>query len=79
MQKEGAWRQRELFNVVLGDSILVVSAHAAIGYRLARVVDNSAESLFGEVSVVGVVSPNVDFVRRRQTFVCLLGCQRLVL
>ena len=79
MQKEGAGRQRELFDVVLGDSILMVSAHAAIRYRLIRVVDGGTESLFGESSVVGMVSPNGDFMRCRQAFVCSLGCWRLVL
>ena len=73
------WRQRELFNVVLGYSILVVSAHAAIGYQLVCVVDSGAESLFSKASVVGVVSLNGDFVCRRQTSVCLIGCQHLVL
>ena len=79
VQKEGAGRQRELFGVVLGDSILMVRTHAAIRYRLICVVDGGAEILFGETSVVGVVSPNGDFVHRGQTFVCLLGCERLVL
>ena len=31
------------------------------------------------ISYCGVVLPNGDFVRRRQTFVCSLGCERLVL
>ena len=79
MQNEGAGRQREFFDVVLGNSILMVSAHAAIRYRLIRVVNSGTESLFGEASVVGVVFPNGDFVRCRQTFVFLLGCERLVL
>ena len=79
MQKEGTGSQRELFDAVLGNSILMVSAHAAIRYRLIYVVDGGAESHFGETSVVGMVSSNGDFLRRGQTFVCSLGCERLVM
>ena len=79
MQGKGAGRQCALFDVVLGDSILMVSAHAVIRYRLVCVVDGGAENLFGETSVVGVVLPNRDFVLCGQTFVCSLGCERLVL
>ena len=52
---------------------------AEVHNRLKTNINGGAESLFGETSIVSVVSPNGDFVRHGQTFICSLGCERLVL